>query len=394
MAHPQPRIGAMYPLDGMDRPGGDLRWSPRATQPLGKEHNMEDDHTPHRKSVLAKVKEKARKWRQTLSKKKHNEDANATPSWGVSLEDEDDEDEDPEYLGAPMYESEMAPVGYKETARQHPRVIHVTPEKHVLTSSVNNSNNSDLKSPSPAKVPNTTTETVAEKLAPAYATVTDTTHAIASKIQSLTLSKSEAPAPAPEPNPSSEASLAPNLTVRTLSPPPASPKAKALIPQAPLAPNLTVRTSSPPPASAPAPAAIATKLANQVPTEMEKAAPTSAPAAVAAHNHPFTSKQIWDKRELVKEYIMQKLEPGEDERALSQVISEAISPRKTPGDASVVEKVKEAVTSLLRKDGSPQRAVYHSAQNSSSHIPISNNAHEGNSRIVEEENHGRILQAN
>lgn len=81
--------------------GGDSRWSPSAMQSLGKEHDMEDDHTPHRKSVLAKVREKARKWRNTLSKKKHNEDGNATPSWGVSLEDEDDEDEDPEYLGAP-----------------------------------------------------------------------------------------------------------------------------------------------------------------------------------------------------------------------------------------------------------------------------------------------------
>lgn len=38
--------------------GGDPRWSPCATQLLGKEENMEDDHIPHTKPVLAKVKEK------------------------------------------------------------------------------------------------------------------------------------------------------------------------------------------------------------------------------------------------------------------------------------------------------------------------------------------------
>ncbi|XP_021640219.2 uncharacterized protein LOC110635261 [Hevea brasiliensis] len=402
MTHPQPRIGAMSPHDGMQRPGeaprtpssptveqlmrgGDSRWSLSAMQPLGREHDMEDDHTPHRKSVLAKVKEKARKWRHTLSKKKHNEDDNATPSWGVSLEDEDDEDEDPEYLGAPMYESEMAPEGYKETARQHPRAIPVVSEKHILTSSVSSSN-SDQKSPIPAKAPKTITETVAEKLAPAYATVTDATHAIASKIQSLTLTntdaQAQAPAPAPasapalapapepeppEPNLATKASLAPKLTAKTSNPPTASPKAMALTPPA---------------------LPIATKLGKQAPTSMEKDAPKSAPAA--ARNHPSTGEQIWDKGVSVKEYIMQKLEPGQDEKALSQVISEAISPRKSPRDASVVEKVKEAVTSLLRNEESSERTVYHSAQNSSSQIPISTNAHE----IVEEENHGRILQAN
>lgn len=53
-----------------------------------------------KKSVSTKVKEKARKWRSTLSKKKHNDDGNTTPTWGVSLDYVEDE-EDPEYLGAP-----------------------------------------------------------------------------------------------------------------------------------------------------------------------------------------------------------------------------------------------------------------------------------------------------
>lgn len=62
---------------------------------------MEYDHAhTHKKSVLAKVRDKAKKWRNTLSKKKHGEDGNTTPSWGVSLDD-DEEEEDPEYFGAP-----------------------------------------------------------------------------------------------------------------------------------------------------------------------------------------------------------------------------------------------------------------------------------------------------
>lgn len=46
------------------------------------------------------MKEKAKKIRRSLSKKKHSEDGNTTPSWGVSLDDDED-DEDAEYLGAP-----------------------------------------------------------------------------------------------------------------------------------------------------------------------------------------------------------------------------------------------------------------------------------------------------
>ncbi|KAK1322067.1 Low-temperature-induced 65 kDa protein [Acorus calamus] len=41
-----------------------------------------------------------------------------------------------------------------------------------------------------------------------------------------------------------------------------------------------------------------------------------------------TGSQLWDKGVSVKEYLMQKLEPGEEERALSQVISDTISPKK------------------------------------------------------------------
>lgn len=78
------------------------KWSPHNSPTSRRGHEPEEDHTPHRKSVLSKVKEKARKLRHSLSgKKKHTEEENMTPSFGVTMEDEEDEEEDAEYLGAP-----------------------------------------------------------------------------------------------------------------------------------------------------------------------------------------------------------------------------------------------------------------------------------------------------
>lgn len=82
-----------------------------------KSQDPEESTTP-KKSVLAKVKEKAKKWKHTLSFKKKNdngEDNNTahSSSGGGNAEeddydyhgDDDDDDqvidEDPEYLGAP-----------------------------------------------------------------------------------------------------------------------------------------------------------------------------------------------------------------------------------------------------------------------------------------------------
>uniref|UniRef100_A0A5B6Z5G5 Putative low-temperature-induced protein n=1 Tax=Davidia involucrata TaxID=16924 RepID=A0A5B6Z5G5_DAVIN len=268
--------------------GDTSRWPSSTLPTLGNYHDQEEEHGHHnKKSVLTKVKERAKKLRHSLSKKKHGHDDNVSPSWGVSLEDDEDDDEDPEYLGAPMYESEKAPEGYRERARQHPRAIPVVSEKHVLLSSVKNEaehENCD-KSAISSK---TITETVSEKLAPAYAAVSDATQTIASKIAGLTVATPAAP--------------------------------------------------------------------------------------------DTGDQQTWDKGVSVKH----KLEPGDNERALSRVIS----PKKTSADLGVVEKVKEAVTSLLRNEDSSQSTTR--TTNSSSHIPISTNSHQ----VVEEENHGRILQAN
>ncbi|XWS71659.1 hypothetical protein CRYUN_Cryun03dG0157300 [Craigia yunnanensis] len=87
---------------------------------------------------------------------------------------------------------------------------------------------------------------------------------------------------------------------------------------------------------------------------------------------------------------MNKFEPGEDEKALSQVISDAISPRRTPGDVGVMEKVKGAVNSLIWREEPAQSTIKHSDTNSSSHIRISTNAQD----VMKEDNKGRILQTN
>lgn len=143
-----------------------------------------------------------------------------------------------------------------------------------------------------------------------------------------------------------------------------------------------------------------------------------------------TSPQKSDKGMSVKEYFMNKLEPGEDERALSQVISEAMNPRKSADedDKSMAGKVRAAVTSLLQTEEpseSPPKQTKNTLQDipslstpkllrqKSMHcppgrtfspknpmtnrvsfypsIPISTNAEEVNN---EDDNKGRIIQVN
>lgn len=82
--------------------------------------------------------------------------------------------------------------------------------------------------------------------------------------------------------------------------------------------------------------------------------------------------QTWDKGVSVREYFKTKLEPGEDEKALSQVISDVMTPTKTSGDVGVMDKVREAVSSLLRNEESSQYSVRSPTVrvSSSSHTPL------------------------
>ncbi|XVF05468.1 hypothetical protein REPUB_Repub05bG0174700 [Reevesia pubescens] len=116
--------------------------------------------------LLNNFEEKARRWRHSFTKKK---------KYRLDL---DFEDEDPEYFGSPMNESEVAPEGYKENARQYPRAIPVISEKHVLASCVKPVSEQGKKEP-------TFAETNAKKPEPANATGTDATQKITSKIQGL-----------------------------------------------------------------------------------------------------------------------------------------------------------------------------------------------------------------
>lgn len=293
-----------------------------------------------------------------------------------------------------MYESELAPESYKETARQHPRAIPVVSDKHVLpaTDAVNYNNKENPLSPTNKLTqmksndklyspPKNITETsqklapalgiVTEKLGPAYAPVAETTHSTASKIPGLTVSS---------PTEASQTKSSSPLAPQTIS------STRTSKPQ-----TLSVHFA-PQPLSAPA-------------STTSDQSSFSGPVFPEAIKHVNSSgggdQQVWDKGVSVKEYLLHKFEPGEDERALSRAISEAISPKKSPGDMSVVDKVREAVSSLLRNDSidrsppkpaavvsspskpsrsSPSKSMKltRSATKSSSQIPISSNAREGN----------------
>ncbi|KAM1998938.1 uncharacterized protein LOC126591136 isoform X2 [Malus sylvestris] len=384
--------------------------STSSSSPVG-HHDGEEDHGHHhKKSVLTKVKEKAKKLKHSLSnKKKHSEGDNSTPTWGASPVEHEDEEQDAEYLGAPMYESEMAPEGYKETAKLQPRAVPVISEKHVLPSSVTPGFEHDKeKPPSPNKTvtkiacakplsprevitgtvatkpcspkeavtgtvatkpadspsksteiaktssPNKTiAETVTEKLGPAYATVSDTTYAIASKIEGLTVS-----APAAVSNATHAIASKVGLAVAAPTPSDKSPEAPHTVSASSALQNSSSRATP------------------QILAASEGPQPLSVPAAPQS---------------------------GEDERALSQVISDAMSPKKASGggDVGMVGKVKGAINSMLWNEEPSETTTAQSAvatspnsqsamMTSSPRIPVSTNAHEA----IEEEKKGRILQTN
>ncbi|XP_022543950.2 uncharacterized protein LOC106351686 [Brassica napus] len=294
-----------------------------------KENEHHGEHSHHKKSLFSKMKDKAKKLQHSLSgKRRHDEeggDATMSPPFG-KLEDHqvreaggyatlsprdkskdhkerevEEEEEDPEYLGAPMYESKKAPEELKETARQHPRETPVITETNVLSVLPSKHNaeqytNQEVISPS-----KTVTETVTETLAPAYAKVSEATHAITKKIQDMAFPES---------------------------------------------------------------------------TEAEPKTNDVSEINTAGTNQPagFNTK-VWDKGVSVKEYISEKFEPGEDDKALSRVITKAISPRRASSEAASFGGATNMV------------AASNSADNKA---PLLTNTNE----IVEEENHGKMLQPN
>ncbi|XP_072983850.1 uncharacterized protein [Typha latifolia] len=282
------------PFDDEDEAQG--YWTTPTTPTFGYGHYHGDDHDHHsKKSVLSKVKDKAKKWKHMLSKKKHeHDDASWTLPWGYGLDEEEEDEQDPEYHGAPMYESEMAPDIYRQTAPQHHSPIQspLSKYKKPTVYKPNNVNRelemkeaNDVKkqpklhhvnafketdmviSPTlnkPAVIKErlmtsnnnkTFTEKVREMLALAYAFVLEITHKLASKIQEK------------------------------------RPEYEILV------------------------------------------------------------KKTWDDRVALKDYLIQRLKPGEDDRALCQVITESVRPamacRRRAEEKGAVEKVRERLSFRL-----------------------------------------------
>ncbi|CAN8254959.1 unnamed protein product [Cochlearia groenlandica] len=335
-----PRSPNFSSLGHRHQSGEGSRLSPNGSP--RKENDLQGDHSHHKKSLFSKMKDKAKKLQHSLSnKKRHDEDGDAPVSPLGRFEDhevretrgyttmsprekskdhkvreerEEEEEEAPEYLGAPMYESKKAPEELKETARQHPRenvvitetnLLSVLPSKHdaekerkycktenpvISEKNVLSDVKKECTKQEPISPSKTVTEAVTEKLAPAYAKVSDATHAITKKIQDMAFTESTEP----------EAEV------------------------------------------------------NDV-SEINTA---------GTNQHDGFNTRVWDKGVSMKEYIIQKFEPGEDDKALSRVISEAISPRKAASQAHTNSAEKRT--------------------------PLLANTNE----IVEEENHGKILQPN
>ncbi|MQL97819.1 hypothetical protein Taro_030515 [Colocasia esculenta] len=293
------QIDGLRYMEGSE--GGHGPWPSPASPAFGRIYDHEEEHGHHhgKKSVLAKVKDVAKKLKHSLSKKRHGQDVDDghyTRNWGIVLDENDDAD----FPGAPVYEPMPVPGPHKEAATLQ---TATTPKEKGATASPADAHSKTLEHvdsfkeedlPEQVKLPSqgdvadkhvtepkdnpaepaveqggnskTLTETVTEILSPAYAAVTEATRRITSKIPSPQLS---------------------------------------------------------------------------------------------GQDREAMSKQMWDKGISVKEYLLQKLEPGEDEKALSEVITEAMSPKKRSADAGgaaevgMVEIVRGAVTSLLGNKEKP-----------------------------------------
>jgi hypothetical protein len=227
------------------------------------------------------------------------------------------------------------------------------------------------------KSPKTLTQTVAEKLAPACNTVSVATHAIASKIQSLAVSTPETVISETHVLPSSVTCAAEDKPItETVSGKQENEKS----------PKTLTETVAEKLAPAYNTVSIATHAISSKIQSLAISTPEASGAAgldpveegrAASGYHFCAGEKKWDKGVSMKEYLMHMSGPGEDDRALSQVTLQATSPRKTAGDVSVVDKVRDAVNSLLQVQESSQPTVFHSAKNSSSDITISTDAHEG-----------------
>ncbi|XP_021721057.1 uncharacterized protein LOC110688600 [Chenopodium quinoa] len=409
---------------------------------VGRAHDQEDDHLHHGKklSVLAKVKEKAKKWRQTLVRKKsgHDNDGNHTPSWGVALEDYVDEDEPDHNIGSLAYESNREPKGSKEVSK-HERANPLTSEKQIYNNNAERQIDNEVKQ----KLPTLRLRTIGPTLGKSYSanavgypSVSEDSINEAPRAQSLgnhlrekhpspskftldTLiaqrksNKQREKLPHPEELLTGETAIDESSENDIIKEKEEHHSNEAVTAQNVIDESTTkekrtntegdddnINATREQEQESP----ITKKTMSEAMSE--KLAPSYATATEAIHdinNTRFSNtqqlpmespqsikeEQKWDKGVSVKEYFKNKLEPGEDEKALSQVITEVISPRRSPTEKGVVEKVKTAVSMLLQTE-EPSSPSSMKSSRSSSLIPVSINAHE----VVEEESQEGGMQAN
>lgn len=388
---------------------------------FGRVCDLEDDHLHHGRklSVISKVKEKARKWRQRLVQKKHVDDDNDTPSWGVALEDY--EEEDLEHLGVSMYEPEHPCESCNRIAGQQPEADEVISETYILRCSVNSRSDNEELEEYLTMMSNTSGSESRpkdrENLYVPKMTTNDTVQAESSGNHQ----REEAPITIETLMAQRNVHLlkeklpCPEMTAKTASSETSSAEEKeeGLSTKKATALDATDEREEKKPGSSKTMTETGSSKSNNTDKEQEKD-PTPAkiiklavseklaPAylTVSEATHKITSKiqglspfqgkgEEWksDKGVLFTEYIRRNLEPGENERTSSRIISALIHPRGTPREKGLLEKVKEALTLLLQTE-EPSSPSSMKSPDSSYQIPVSTNAYE-----VEEEHHGRILEA-
>ncbi|KAI3772298.1 hypothetical protein L6452_03480 [Arctium lappa] len=256
------------------------------SQKQKKNHDQEDDGNHHnKKSVLAKVKDKAKKLKCSLSGKKHHDgnesrDPSTAPLSIVGREEE------------AKYRS--APNAHKQTSRDHPREAPASRlEKHYTTSN--------------AREPCTPIQ-LASRARSDQATEKNNDERVSSSNTNTiieTQSKNQTP---PETSVVADAKNQVPATTDVLKVHdlPESGSRLALM------------------------------------TTTQESGASKAGKSVEKEEERKGESQTWDKGVSVKEYLMHKFEPGEDERALSQVITQTISPRR--------DKMREAMSSFLKND--------------------------------------------
>ncbi|CAL9069878.1 unnamed protein product [Musa banksii] len=292
---------------GESSPNG--HWLAPTTPTLVNLYNDEDDFSHHqqqaKKSIMVRVKEKAKKWRQMLVKKRHGGKENSvTPPWGVSLDEADEED--PNYQGAPKYEPEMALDSYEDSASDDQSTTHYPSpsENSTITQLSAFDREIEMKQANDGHRQPASDHGGDVKVIPAPPETT-----VITPTNDKTMVKDKyLPQPPVSNGGDNDKTLSETVT-ETLAP------VYTMISKATQALSSKIQESGP--------------------------------------RYETTAKQVWDKGVSMKEYLMQKLEPREEDKALRDVITDAVTPRNVRhsfADVGIASNRKEPVSSLMAKE--------------------------------------------